>query len=82
MGTRRKSTDVREFARRLILSSEFQGTLRRRVLAAQIDRGFARTLLGYVRTDGAKSPETRWLGEEPALGTLRRIAGNDAEPRA
>ena len=72
---RRKGTDVGEFARRLILSKEYQSTLKRRVLAGQINRDFARTLLGYARSPQGRSPESRWLGEPPAIEALEKIAG-------
>jgi hypothetical protein len=75
METRRKGTDVREFARNLILSEEYRSTLRRRVLAGQISRDFARTLLGYARSPQAGARGSSWLGEPPALQTLERIAG-------
>ena len=75
METRHKKvTDVRAFARQLILSKEYQSTLKRRVLAGQINRDFARTLLGYARSPQARSPELRWLGEPPALQTLERLS--------
>ena len=79
METRRKGTDVREFARNLILSEEYRSTLRRRVLAGQISRDFARTLLGYARSPQGGSRESSWLGEPPALQTLERIAGFGAK---
>jgi hypothetical protein len=72
---RRKGTDVGEFARRLILSKEYQSTLRRRVLAGQINRDFAKTLLGYARSPHGRSPESLWLGEQPAIEALEKIAG-------
>lgn len=78
---RRKSTDVREFARRVILSKEYQDTLKRRVLEGQINRDFARTLLGYARSSQERSPESRWLGEPPALRVLERIAGAETEKK-
>jgi hypothetical protein len=78
---RRKGTDVREFAKRLILSKEYESTLRRRVLAGQINHDFARTLLGYARSPQGTSPESRWLGEQPTLGALQRLAGVDTEQK-
>ena len=72
---RRKGTDVGEFARRLILSKEYQSTLRRRVLAGQINRDFAKTLLGYAGSAQGRSPESHWLGEQPAIEALEKIAG-------
>lgn len=78
---RRKSTDVREFAKRVILSKEYQDTLKRRVLEGQITRDFARTLLGYARSAQGRSPESLWLGEPPAIQTLERIAGSEAEEK-
>lgn len=74
METRRKGTDVREFARSLILSEEYRSTLKRRVLAGQISRDFARTLLGYARSGDGKSPDAEWLGKTPALQALEKIA--------
>jgi hypothetical protein len=74
---RRRTTDVREFARRVILSEEYQPTLKRRVLAGQISRDFARTLLGYARGPKRGSEETRWLAEPAALRVLERIARGD-----
>jgi hypothetical protein len=76
---RRKSTDVREFARRLILSKEYESTLRRRVQEGQISRDFARTLLGYARTPERSSPLAPWLEERPTLAALQRIADGDTE---
>ena len=76
MGTRRrKGTDVREFARRLILSKEYQSTLKRRVLAGQINRDFAKPLLGYARSPQGRSPESLWPEERPAIEALEKIAG-------
>jgi hypothetical protein len=74
---RRKTTDVQEFARRMILSGEFQPTLKRRILAGQINRDFARTLLRYARSPRGWPEESAWLTEAPALQTLERIAGPD-----
>jgi hypothetical protein len=71
---RKKSTDVQEFARRLILSKEYQSTLKRRVLAGQINRDFARTLLGYARGPEEGSLELRWLSEPPAIRALERLS--------
>lgn len=78
---RRKSTDIGEFARRLILSKEYGSTLKRRVLAGQINRDFAKTLLGYARSPQGRSPESLWLGEPPALRILERIAGVNTEQK-
>jgi hypothetical protein len=75
METSRKGTDVHEFARRLVLSEEFQGTLKRRILAGQISREFARKLLRYARTPQEPSLDARWLGEAPTLQVLEKIAG-------
>lgn len=72
---RRKGTDVGDFARRLILSKEYQSTLKRRVLAGQINRDFARTLLGYARSPQGRPPESLWLGEQPTIEALEKIAG-------
>ncbi len=74
---RRKTTDVRELARQVILSKEYQPTLMRRVLAGQINRDFARTLLGYARNPRGWPEESSWLREAPALQTLERIARAD-----
>ena len=75
METRHKKvTDVREFARQLILSKEYQSTLKRRVLAGQINRDFARTLLGYARSPQGSSPELGWLGEPPAIDALEKLS--------
>ena len=76
METRRKTTDVGEFARRTILSREYQPTLKRRVLAGQINRDFARTLLGYAHSPRGWPEESGWLRESPALRTLEKIAGD------
>ena len=78
METRRKGVDVGEFARRLILSKEYQTTLKRRVLAGQINPDFARKLLGYARSPLDRSPESLWLGEQPAIRALEKIAGGGA----
>jgi hypothetical protein len=75
METRRKGTDVREFARRLILSKEYQSTLKNRIMSGQINRDFARTLLTYARSPQGSAPESLWLGEPPTLQALERIAG-------
>jgi hypothetical protein len=75
---RRKATDVREFAKRLILSKEYESTLRRRVLAGQISRDFAKTLLGYARSPQGSSPRAPWLEERPTLAALQKIADGDA----
>jgi hypothetical protein len=75
METRRKGTDVREFARRLILSKEYQATLKRRILAGQINRDFARRLLGYARSPQGTETEALWLEEPKTLSALERIAG-------
>jgi len=74
---RKKGTDVREFARSLILSKEYESTLRRRVLAGQISRDFAKTLLGYARGPQGSSPQAPWLEERPTLAALQRIADGD-----
>ena len=74
---RKKGTDVREFARSLILSKEYESTLRRRVLAGQISRDFAKTLLGYARSPQGSSPPAPWLEERPTLAALQRIADGD-----
>ena len=80
METRRKKcTDVQEFARRLILSKEYESTLRRRVSAGQISRDLAKTLLGYARGPQGSSPQAPWLNERPTLAALQRIAGGDTE---
>jgi hypothetical protein len=79
METRKKGTDVREFARRLILSKEFESTLRRRVREGQISRDFAKTLLGYVRNPQPNSPQALWLQERPTLAALQRIADGETE---
>jgi len=76
---RKKSTDVGEFARRLILSKEFESTLKRRVQEGQISRDFAKTLLGYARSPQANSPQAPWLEERPTLAALQRIADGDTE---
>jgi hypothetical protein len=77
METRKKGTDVREFARRLILSKEYESTLRRRVREGQISRDFAKTLLGYAGDPQASSPRAPWLEEQPTLSALQRIASGD-----
>ena len=79
METRKRSTDVREFARRLILSKEFESTLRRRVLAGQVSRDFARTLLGYARGPQGTSPQVSWFEERPMMETLQKIADGETE---
>ncbi len=71
---RRKNTDVHEFARKLILSKEYQSTLRRRVLAGQINRDFAKTLLDYARNPEGQCPEALWLGEPQAIRRLERMS--------
>ena len=76
---RRKVTDVEGFARRLILSKEYQGVLQRRVWSGEITRDFARTLLQYRSTSEGMSLESRWLGEAPAIQVLERIAGVSRE---
>jgi hypothetical protein len=75
METSRKGTDVHDFARRLVLSEEFQGTLKRRILAGQISPEFARKLLGYARAPQEPSLDARWLGEAPTREVLEKIAG-------
>lgn len=75
----RRNTDVREIARQVVLSKEYQNTLKRRVLSGQITPDFARKLLGYARSPQGASPESLWLGEPPALHTLERIAGGDPD---
>jgi hypothetical protein len=79
---RRKTTDVREFARRLILSKEYESTLRRRVSAGQISRDFAKTLLGYARGERGTSLQRHWLEEQPTLAALQRIADGETEHSA
>jgi hypothetical protein len=79
---RRRNTDVREFARRVILSEEYQPTLKRRVLAGQISRDFAKMLLGYARGPDGNSEEMRWLAEPAALLRLERIARGEREHEA
>ncbi len=79
METRKKGTDVGEFARRLILSKEFESTLRRRVQEGQISRDFAKTLLGYARSPREDAPQASWLEERPTLAVLQRIADGDTE---
>ena len=74
---RRRGTDVGDFARRLILSKEYQSTLKRRVLAGQISRDLAKTLLGYARSPQGSSPPAPWLEERPTLAALQRIADGD-----
>ena len=76
---RRKGTDVQEFAKRLILSKEYESTLRRRVSAGQISRDFAKTLLGYAHGPQGGSPQALWLEEGPTLLALQRIADGDTE---
>jgi hypothetical protein len=76
---RRKSTDVAEFAKRLILSREYESTLRRRVQEGQISRDFAKTLLGYARSPQGSSPRAVWLEERTTLAALQRIADGDTE---
>lgn len=78
METRRKGTDVREFAKRLILSEEFESTLKRRLRAGQISRDFARTLLSYANSPQGTSPQALWLNERRTLAALQKIA--DGEP--
>jgi len=63
----------------LILSKEYESTLRRRVREGQISRDFAKTLLRYARTPQANSPQAPWLEELSTLATLQRIADGDTE---
>ncbi len=71
---RKKTTDVGEFARRLILSKEYESTLRRRVHDGLISRDFAKTLLGYAHDPQTNSPQAPWLEERPTRAALQNIA--------